>query len=231
MSADTGAIFIGLREVVSADRHQTAIANLQNATKYISSGTDVNGYPATFITGCNVWVQSGSGHTDDGGNLTHLGNLILGYNEIGNSNGDKRTGSHNLIVGEENNYESYAGAVFGANNNITSPYASVLGGESNTASGAYTAVVAGNGNVASGEWASILGGYNNQSTGVYSIVAGGDGNVASFELTSILGGLLNAASGEYSSISGGNSNKTTGQYSSILGGANQTVSSSTGHYP
>ena len=54
-----------------------------------------------FFTGVNVHIVSGSGSTDDGGTLSGLGNLILGYNALGNDlgAGDVRTGSHNLVLG------------------------------------------------------------------------------------------------------------------------------------
>ena len=56
----------------------TTLQTVVNQTRYITAGTDENGYPATFITRCNVWVQDGSGSTSDGGGaLTGLGNLLL----------------------------------------------------------------------------------------------------------------------------------------------------------
>ena len=107
-----------------------------NQTRYITAGTDENGYPATFITRCNVWVQDGSGSTSDGGGaLTGLGNLVIGYNEQSNST-SLCTGSHNLIVGYENSYSAYAGLVAGFYNEISAPWATVSGGSNNIASGA-----------------------------------------------------------------------------------------------
>ena len=55
-----------------------------------------------------------------------LGNLIVGYNELGNPNGDNRTGSHNLVTGQQNSFSSYGGLVVGQ---VTtpSPDAMVLG--------------------------------------------------------------------------------------------------------
>ena len=107
------------------------------------------GTPGTFpaplsITGVNVHIVSGSGYTDDGTQgeiagaaLTGLGNLTLGYNalRVNPASPDVRTGSHNLIVGDQNNYTSYSGLVAGFGNAVTGEYASVSGGESNTASG------------------------------------------------------------------------------------------------
>ena len=40
-----------------------------------------------------------------------LGNLIVGYNELGTPGEDNRTGSHNLVVGHGNSYSSFGGWV------------------------------------------------------------------------------------------------------------------------
>ena len=37
----------------------------------------------------------------------------MGYNELGNVQGDDRSGSHNVVAGSRNNYASYGGAVIG----------------------------------------------------------------------------------------------------------------------
>jgi len=83
------------------------------------------------FSGANVYVQSGSGSTNDGCSLTGLGNLIVGYD---GSSGDTKSGSHNLVVGTDHSYTSYAGAVFGFDNTISAAYATVTGGYSNTTS-------------------------------------------------------------------------------------------------
>ena len=36
-----------------------------------------------------------------------LGNLIVGYNELGNPAGDDRTGSHNVVIGHGNSFSSF----------------------------------------------------------------------------------------------------------------------------
>ena len=207
----------------TATSNTTAIAAVQAQTKYITSGTDANGFPATFISNCNVWVQSGSGMTDDGvtagtGTLTGLGNLILGYNETGNFAGDSRIGSHNLILGAENNYSSFGGAVFGLSNAISAAFATVTAGESNQASGYGAAITGGSGSVASGDYASISGGLSNLADGNNATVSGGVQNSADSLASTISGGYLNVAAGQASTVAGGASNQATGDYSSILGG-------------
>jgi hypothetical protein len=76
-----------------------------------------------------VQVVSGSGATDA---VNGKGNLIVGYNRA--TFGQVRTGSNNLIVGDEHEYTSYAGLVVGFHNTISGASASVSGGVNNTAS-------------------------------------------------------------------------------------------------
>jgi len=151
------------------------------------------------ITGVNVHIVSGSGSTSDDTigflgkpparkALTGLGNLIIGYNEKGNLRGDTRTGSHNLILGDQNSYSSYGGFVAGFENTISGHYASVSGGQ---------------GNMASGHWASISGGCGNKASGADASVSGGNGNTASGLNASVSGGSDNTASGLIASVSGG----------------------------
>ena len=84
------------------------------------------------IDGANLQVVNGQGTT----NTTNgLGNLIVGYNELGNFNGDDRTGSHNLVTGQANSFSSYGGLVAGQSNTVSGRWSSVSGGKDNTASG------------------------------------------------------------------------------------------------
>ena len=202
----------------------TNITAIQAQTQYISTGIDINGFPATFISNCNVWVQDGSGSTNDnGGTATGLGNLIVGYNELGNYAGDIRTGSHNLIVSAQNNYTAYGGAVFGLNNSITGTFASVTGGDSNSASGLNASITGGSGSLASGDYAAITGGVSNVADGNYAFVGGGYQNSADGLSASITGGFLNIAGGQASSVTGGANNQAVGDFSSIIGGSLNTV--------
>jgi len=182
---------------------------------YLSLGADtVNSvtYAKAVFSGINVQVVSGSGTT--GGTINGLGNLIVGYNQQRTSD-NVRTGSHNIIGGAYNNYSSYGGLIFGAQNLISGVYASVSGGQHNTASGVYASVSGGQYNTASGNHTSVTGGASNEAFGSYS---------------SILGGANNYTSGIYAVVVGGgdkdtdNTNKATGMYSVILGGSGNTVS-------
>jgi hypothetical protein len=164
----------------------------------------------TTFSGCNLYLNNGLGATNgEPGNpfdtnapvVNGLGNLIIGYNEsralyaVGEP--DVRTGSHNLIVGDGNNYASYGGIVGGRFNATQAPYASVSGGRSNTASGVDS---------------SVSGGLANTASYIVSTISGGDGNTASGLASSVSGGAFNSASGDWSSILGGNEVSVTTLY-------------------
>jgi hypothetical protein len=137
--------------------------------------------------GCNVHIRSGAGATDDGGVLTGLGNLIIGYNEDTDPP-NERTGSHNLIIGPQHTYSSYGGVVAGSRNTISGEHASVSGGSFNTASGERASVSGGQGNTASGTGASVSGGSFNTASGRLAGVSGGTENLASGATASVSGG-------------------------------------------
>ena len=194
-------------------------------------------------SGMNVQIVDGSGDTD--GVVNGLGNLIVGYNE---NSGQTRTGSHNLIVGPDHSYSSYAGLVVGYENTITGSYSSVSGGSGNTASGSYASVSGGYGNVASGSYSSVSGGHDNEASGEGSSITGGghngasgsnatvvgggsddpyDGNHAWGHYSAILGGIENItgdpswgthATGEGATISGGDDNMAQGDNATVSGG-------------
>ena len=154
--------------VAQVNTLKAQVATLQGRATVLETKTaplSVSGTPGTFpatlsITGVNVQVVSGSGSTNDGGTLSGLGNLIIGYNALGNNRGagDVRTGSHNLILGDFNSYSSFGGLVAGFDNAISGQYASISGGFFNTASGNTASVSGGFFNAASGDYASVSGG-------------------------------------------------------------------------
>lgn len=170
----------------------TRVTALETKTQYMSVNTTAK---STIFSGCNVFVNDGGGSTDaivtnaagDG-----LGNLIIGYNVTGHraaGDPDIRTGSHNLILGDDNNYSSFGGLVAGRFSNVNSGYASICGGYGNTVSQTYTA---------------ILGGFGNKATGNVSSICGGRLNTTSGDSATILGGYSDLASGDLSAIAGGN---------------------------
>ena len=166
---------------------QAEIDELTTLLAGVSRGTDPNTSQDTLtFTNMNVQIVSGSGTTD--GETNGKGNLIIGYNEAGNPNGDNKTGSHMMVGGSYNNYNSFGGMVVGIYNETSASFASVSGGASNTASG---------------NWASVSGGAGNEASGIYASISGGTDNTASENVSSVSGGERNTASAYSASVSGG----------------------------
>jgi hypothetical protein len=224
----------------------TAIATLEDSEvmdlePYIS--VDSSNKPTVILAGVNLQVVSGSGSTH--GALNGLGNLIVGYNELRGA-GDVRTGSHNLVIGQQNNYSGYGGLVAGYYNNISNTYATVSAGRYNQAIGAYSSVSAGSNNTASSLGSSVSGGQYNRALGAYSSVNGGRRNGTNADYSSILGGSfvytgdvtydvdgfivfgVDHTIGSYSTVSGGLRNYAKGAYSAVIGGSSLTVTSDYG---
>ena len=139
------------------------VQNLSNSLQTVSNnfkgvyrkGNDI------FFKNMNVHIINGTGATNK---INGYGNFIVGYNESRNSD-NLRKGSHNIVVGSQNNYNSYGGLVTGKNNTISEAYSCVSGGHSNIASGKYSSVVGGKDNKAKGEFSHIGGGLNRSVSG------------------------------------------------------------------
>jgi len=204
------------------------------------------------FNGLNVQIVNGADATDSEAN--GLGNLIVGYNEERGDGSDDRSGSHNIVVGKQNNFSSWGGLVAGRSNTVSAPYACVSGGSENTASGESSSVSGGRYNTASGDGASVAGGGGpdvddgNTAFGHYSAVLGGTRNIAGDVLmeshdigsqatvsggtdnaargvaASVSGGCQNTAGGTCSSVGGGYQNRPNGMYSSVSGGGVNTAS-------
>ncbi len=114
------------------------------------TGTDV------YLTGYNLHIQSGAGTTNATPN--GLGNLIVGYNATRGGSGDRRTGSHNIILGDQQNYFGYGGFACGVTNTLKGAYSCIFGGQYNSAIGDQSVVV---------------GGFENSATNVDSVIEGG----------------------------------------------------------
>jgi hypothetical protein len=165
------------------DARITALEDLLASVSTENGGQDV------VFTGVNVHVRDGSGDTL--GAVNGRGNLIVGYNsaDLNPFDTDYRSGSHNLIVGDEHSYASYGGLAVGYDNVLTGIGATVTGGRNNTAG--------------PGAFASVSGGQNNEAIGTFSTVAGGHTNTAVGASATVSGGQENSASGNYASVSGG----------------------------
>ena len=181
------------------------------------------------ISGINVRIHNGLGatngypadpdSTDPKLTATNgLGNLIVGYNEPGNPDGDDRTGSHNFVFGHGNSFSSFGGLVGPRDSTISAAFASVSGGGLNRASAVGASVSGGRGNLARERYSSVSAGKDNLAWSAYSSVSGGRENWAADPHSSISGGVGGFAGGYGAAISGGFGNFTNGAYCSISGG-------------
>jgi hypothetical protein len=178
----------------------------------------------------NIQLVNGMGNTWD---INGKGNLIIGYDMSRNLEWESecsyglfeskedceiyeyvwavnhKSGSHNLVIGDNHNYPAASGFVAGWWNTINQWGASVSGGEMNHASGGHSSVSGGTGNHAKGLDCSISGGRGNTASGIASSVSGGYTNISSGNYhSSVSGGRNNTASGDYSIVIGGNGNNT-----------------------
>jgi hypothetical protein len=236
LAADFGTTGCGTCDDVATlideleDRIAQLEALLQNVTR---NGDNI------YINGANLHIRDGSGTTY--GAVNGLGNLIVGYNEsrVPYGGTDDRTGSHNIVVGDYQNFSSYGGLVAGSYNTINEGWASVSGGRFNTVSGYAGSVSGGSYNTASRICSSVTGGRYNTASGDYAFVGGGggelesDGNEAFADYSSILGGWRNIAGdpnflstslGTQSVVSGGSSNIASGDRSAVSGGYDNVAS-------
>lgn len=178
--------------------------------------------PNITFHGANIHIVSGSGATDDNGNPTGLGNLIIGYDENPLSEVDRtlfapadlaagdRGGSHNLIIGRWNRFlaSSFGGIIGGEGNWLSGEANSLLGGEANR-------VVQGHGNV-------VVGGVESEASGTENVIVGGGGMATNTTQAVVLGGLGNSANAPNSVIVGGFNSYIypSALVSVILGGSN-----------
>ena len=153
------------------------------------------------ITGANLHIVNGLGSTDCSDEQRNpipdcpngLGNLIVGYNEPRVKAGleNIRTGSHNVVVGQEHNFSRVGGLVVGRFNTISGVVAAVSGGRNNRASEEAASVSGGSGNTASGFASSVSGGGRHPFSGE------GAGNTARGVASSVSGGLNRTADGAF----------------------------------
>lgn len=213
-----------------SERLAAATNRLENILSAISVSPEPKpGYPngkKVVFTQANIYIQNGDSLSVFSNKSNGLGNLIIGYNGIRGGGADIRTGSHNLIIGDRNNYAANSGFAVGYGHDVLAPFGAVVGGSDNkileTASAG--AIVGGYSNKVSGLFGAALGGRNNNAVGEASTVSGGSLNAAFTLTSSISGGSQNLAFGESASIIGGNSNTTNGKNASISGGSSNSAS-------
>ncbi|NNF65924.1 MAG: hypothetical protein HKM98_00275, partial [Gammaproteobacteria bacterium] len=262
MAADNAEIAARIADVdaeeaarIAADSTQdAAITGIQENTVLALDGfLTFSGSDTALFEGVNVQVINGTGTTD--GDPNSVGNIIVGYNTDSTfelicslgafenqtdcvANGGvwaqvHKSGSHNIVVGDEHNYSRFGGLVVGTRNNITGDWSSVSGGLNNIASGTRSSVSGGDSNIASGDRSnvgaggfneaseiltSVSGGFRNHASGTRSSISGGDNNIATADRSSVSGGFENAATALRASVSGGQNNIAEGISSSVVGG-------------
>jgi hypothetical protein len=197
---------------------------LERKLEHVTNGVSGEGHPELVITGANLRIVNGLGGTQS---ANGTGNLIVGYNEPRTDvpSSDNRTGSHNIVVGENQNFSSFGGLVVGANSEISGEWASVTGGVANTASGFGASISGGAQNTASGDASSISGGLFNTALGSTSSISGGTENVTTNEAVGAwaAGGFRNTAFNVAASVSGGLDNEANGVFSTVSGGRKRTA--------
>ncbi len=171
--------------------------------------------PHFIFSGVNVHVRNGAAQSDT---TNGVGNIIVGYNEAGPADSTRRTGSHNLVIGQQHEYSRYNGLVAGYSNRLEGVDSTVSGGRFNDAIGNFSSVSGGQYNVAGGLYSSVNGGYLNSAGGDNAAIGGGSNNSAGGAYASISGGFDNLAGGSWASISGGRENSAGAAYASISGG-------------
>lgn len=165
------------------------------------------------VEGANLKIVNGEGNTyDENGE----GNLIVGYNT--NAGSHTRTGSHNLVIGDNNEYTSYSGIVFGTSN-VSSASNSLVGGYANEVAAPHSAIVSGTDNYTRGWYSAIVAGYDNLTDSESSAVVAGARNGTSGYFSAVLGGYANSAHGNYSTVTAGDSNLASGDSSTVYGGS------------
>jgi hypothetical protein len=171
-------------------------ATILSHMKYAAEG--VGGKPTIQISGVNVQVVDGEGHT---GLANGTGNLVIGYDEdaagLWRLGIPKQTGSHNLVIGIDQEYTSVGGLVAGDNNAITAAFASVTGGAGNAVTRPWASVGGGIRNEAANEGSSIAGGFLNVTSAFEAFIGGGSENTASGEASALLGGHNEAVTAKY----------------------------------
>jgi hypothetical protein len=175
---------------------------------------DLDGDGNVLFSNTNLLIQNGMGDTSL---ANGTGNLVLGYNSTAAFTED-RTGSHNLVIGDQHHYSSTGGIVTGVDNQITGAGAVVLGGTGHLASGNGAAIMGGANNDATQAGSALVGGQFNTASGGWSVISGGEYNTTSALYAAIVGGHTNSVTAELGVVVGGHSNEATAVHSTALGG-------------
>lgn len=149
--------------------------------------------PTILFKGVNVQIVNGVGTMQS---TNGRGNLIVGY-QVENPL-IQRTGSHNLIVGEDHTYASYGGIASGEANQLLGPNSTALGGFVNVVRGERCAVVGGTQNEVDGIDNTIIAGdqsFIGSSASRSAIISSWESRVEDNDFNVIIGGQNNQITG------------------------------------
>jgi hypothetical protein len=184
------------------------------------------------VTGANFQIVNGlgatngfpanPGETDDSlTNVNGVGNLIVGYNELGL--GDHLFGSHNIVLGMKNTTNSFGNFVGGTDNTVFDPYAIIMGGSSNSTFARNAVCVGGSDNEVVNPFGVAVGGSQNDVFGTHSVIVGGAENNSEGDHSVCVGGEENRSNGISSVVTGGRLNISIGDRSVVSGGLQRTA--------
>lgn len=176
------------KTITSLKGQLTSAKHVLQLAPYVSVAQGaMNGVPGPNIVfrGANVQIKSATGEDD----TTGTGNLIVGWNDNPSSlTTGYRSGSNNLVSGDNQTFTSYGCFLAGGYNTATASLASVSGGFGNTASNSEATVSGGANNVASGWLSVVSGGNSNDASGMNAAVSGGMANYASADSATVSAG-------------------------------------------
>lgn len=194
------------------------IPGLANYVHIIDS-TDV-----VMFHGANVQIVNGSPYSTSSATINGKGNLLIGYNPQGADTTYARAGSHNLVIGWQNDYNSRHSIVHGLGSNANAAFSASLASYYNTIEGGYSATVGGQHNKIFDNYSVALGGMQNQLSGQLSAAVGGRNNSVSGYAAASIAGQFNSAEGSTSAIVGGQGNDIfDGSGSVLLGGEGNRI--------
>lgn len=166
------------------------------------------------VTGANLQITNSDFAT---ANPNGLGNLFIGHNLWSGSGTPQRSGSHNLVIGNDNQYTSWNSLLIGEHLKSYGRY-QYLGGYYNEALSDYAAILTGSSNRVSANAGVILAAMSSRVSAQRGVVGAGTQN-------QIVGGLQNV-------IVTGVQNMTNGTQTTIATAFNanmkQTTRSATG---
>ena len=229
---------------------QAALATdtVPGLASYLSVDATNPAQPAVRVSGANLHVVNGLGAT---ATINGVGNLIIGYDRPRPAgSGDDfftcsrrwqrfqagclgtggvwalnhKTGSHNLIVGDDHNYAVWGSILSGYRNHAGADGTVLMGGSFNWAAGDQDSIFGGSSNVVEGYNSVVAGGFSNRMLlGSYSGIYGGSDNTVYSHYSVVLGGYGNLSQGHTTTITGGLNNDATGNFATVSGGANRSA--------